>query len=322
MIRFSVSLLVVVLVAVFFMMGCGLNVSDDTKQLKLTGPVSLSVGAQPAEATYRAVGLDNDKIFTDRGKNYGTSPVLPYVWTIVFYNGNQPVKLLEELSGENFTVKFYRPGRYIVEVSLRATFESGSVVNSEIWTGQQIEVNVAQGAGYSSSIFTPGLIVSTSTGVAAFLSINIVLVRDWGVTTGYNPPDDKPTDSRIGNAILSFDEVRGQKNGQIIVTLSVEGLLDNLSISGVYYDKTLLTFKNISAIPGSGWEITSQGADISFIAINNNPQPGKIPSFKITFQSKDVAGISGITWGPAIFTCTYKGQKIALTTVDGIVRIE
>jgi len=305
--------------------GCGLNIPDDTKQLNLTGPSNLSVGNQPAVGDFNASALDNDAILIDKKKEYGTSPVLPYTWTVACYNGNQLVKLLEDYSGANYQVKFYKPGRYLITVDLRQGFGSGTVVNAEVWTGRQIEVNVTQGSGYSTSNFTPGIIISTSTGAAVMSITEIKVIRDWGATTTYNPPVDNNlpnSDSRAGNAILSFDEVRGQRNGQIFATLSVEGLLDNLSIDGVYYDKTLLTLKAINAIPGSGWSIYSQGLESRFTATNSSPQSGKVASFKFLFDTKNIAGTTGITWGSAVMSGSYKKDVVSLTGIDGWLKVE
>ncbi len=321
------------LVVNFLFVGCGLQVPDTTQQLTLTGPVSLSVGNQPAEGSFTASGLDNDKIFVDRGKNYGTSPVLPYSWTVIYYNGNQPTKLVEDLSGSSYSVKFYKPGKYCIEISLRAAFESGVVVNAEVWTGKSIEVNVSQGSGYNASNFTPGLIISTSTGAAVMLTTNILVVRDWSNTTGYTQPTNNPVDNgdipqpvsgRDGNFDASFNkgqEMQVNRNETIRVPIYGQGLCDKGNFSGIYYDSALLTFQSIES-PGS-WKITQKNGT-SFSATNSAPSAEPQVICYLVFKATSNVGISGITWPSNMAGCAagYDGRGLFLRGIDGSVRVK
>ncbi len=321
----SLSIFVALAVLVGFY-GCGLNVPDDTKQLTLTGPTTLSIGSQPAVGDFCATALNNSNVFTDRGKDWGTSPVLPYTWSVLYQKDGQWVKLIEDYSAANYQVKFYKPGKYLVIVDLRQGFGSGVIVNSEVGTGKQIEVNISQGSGYSSANFTPGLIISTSTGAAVLTMTEIKVIRDWGTAITYNPlpVDNTPADTggRAGNAILSFDQSEGLRGGQMTATLSVEGLLDNLSVSGVYFDTTLLTLRSIEAVSGSGWSVSGRGSGISFTASNGKPQSAKVASFKIVFDAKDVTGVTGITWSSATISGSYNKEIVSLQTVDGFARVK
>ena len=288
------------------------------------GKTDLSVGVQAVSATYTVNTFDG-KVASSQGTNYSVDSKTPYIWTLSYWDGSWR-RVFQIEADTSLSLTFYLPATYLLRVEAPTSFYSGVVENTTIPTQDELTITVSEGSGYKASNFLPGQIVSTPFS-SYFLRTEIVEI--WG-TGSYTPPpaSNKPTDpenqdpERAGNAILSFDEVKGQKNGIITATLFVEGLLDNLSVSGVYYDKTLLTLKSVSAISGSGWSVTAPGAEIGFVAKNNNPQPGKVASFQVVFQAKNTAGITGITWGPASCTGNYQGQKIALTTVDGIVRIE
>lgn len=316
-----------VFVALIFVsfVGCGLDVPNTTKQIELSGKTDLSVGAQVVSATY-TVNTYDGKVASSQGTNYSVDSKTPYIWTLSYWDGSSWRRVFQIEADTSLALTFYLPATYLLRVEAPTSFYTGMVENTTIPTQDELTIVVSQGSGYKASNFLPGQIVSTPFS-SYFLRTEIVEI--WGTGT-YSPPpvNNDPVDpgnndpGRAGNALVSFDAVKGQKNGNIVATLSVEGLLDNLSVSGVYYDKTLLTLKSVSAISGSGWSITTPGVEIGFVAKNNNPQPGKVASFQVVFQAKNTAGITGITWGPASYTGTYKGEKIALMGVDGIVRVE
>lgn len=319
------SIFFLTLMVAFLFVGCGLDIPNTTKQIKLEGATSLGLGPKGASATY-SVSVFEGKIASSQGTDYSIGSEEPYDYVLSYWDGSSWRIIFRIQAGDELFLTFVLPNTYRLSVEVPTSFYSGVVENTTIATQDELIIEVSKGAGYVQADFLPGLIVSTPFS-SYFLRTEIVEI--WGTGT-YSPPpaNNDPIDpgnndpGRAGNAVLSFDEVKGQKNGQVIATLSIEGLLDNLSVSGVYFDKTLLTFKSLSAVSGSGWSITSQGEGIGFVAQNSNPQPGKVASFQVVFQAKNSSGISGITWGPASYTGSYARESIVLTGVDGIVRVE
>ncbi len=324
--RLFSSVFIVLMASSFLLVGCGWKLPTDTKQLVLTmQQKNLSVGSQPAVGDFSAVALDNSNVADNLGETWGTAPVLPYSWKIGYYNeGNQLIELVEEYSGASFQVKFYVPGRYHIEVSLRQGFGPDGVTDAEVWTGKALDLHVTQGAGYSPGNFIPGVMISTSTGATVMQSTQIIIIRDWGVAAGYNPPaDNDPVDNdpgRDGTFIVGVGNTKVGKGQTFTVEGTIEGLGDHFS--GKFWgEANFVDVTKIEAIAESGWTITSDPEDFPWVtASNTKPDKGKVVAFKVTLKAKQLSGTTGLNFQSC--EAQYKGETLQVNSVDGWVKIE
>lgn len=315
--------------AVFLFVGCGLDIPNTTQQIELTGPSSLSVGAQCAHGSF-SVSTYNGKVFSAQGTDYTIGSKKPYVWTLSYYDGPESIRRVFEIDAQaSLAIDFYLPGKYLLRAHVPTSFYSGVVENTTIPTQDELTIIVSEASGYKKDNFLPGLMVVTPYS-AYFLRTEIVEIQNWGnIATGYTPPvDNNPIGGN--DVIVSFnkgEEVSAFTNSNIVEDIYIEGHPDKVTLK-FYLDFALFDTKETDINGENGWTVTAEKYEngyYTFSAENKAPNlnGGAIKAFKLSLRTLSMKAPGALAWQKNDCYAWYSNQKVdSLTCIDGVVRIK
>jgi len=149
----------------------------------------------------------------------------------------------------------------------------------------------------------------------------------------YNPPVDNnptnPDNTGIGDdAIVSWnmgDEIPAITNSSVTVGCYLEGPPDQVSLK-FYTDGSLIDSSSIKIEGVGSWKVVSQGREGSyykFSATTNNPNlnGGAVVAFRATMRTLSAKKPAALVWIVTDCAAFNSNKRLALTAVDGMVRI-